>query len=369
MSTPTWGLDPKSRRISVYFVGETTIYEGMPVCYDNSTSNWLGVDGSSIDFTTTASTITEGLTTADGNLNEGKFIRVERPNADNCGMFAGVVAGADHAGETGPRALDIYIANGAVVPVRTDLNCLVDQTILAITTGEEELGVPLETDSRAVAIARETSDLGTAGLVLAELCPERFVYQDSGGTALSVDDADTTTASLVNSINLKFLGSANYQKGLYAVGEIAGAGACLYGMWKFRTYLNAATTRTCHTLCTNLHIKDAGTLSDVGEQAHSALYVTVETDVTATAPTLSGGNLAAIMIGYYVDETTAAPLKAYPFSINTDLTKGQFDGLFTTKNTADIAFTTGAAATNTSSIPIEIAGTTHYLMVSAAAVT
>jgi len=54
MSTPTWGLDPKATRISVYYTESSTIYEGMPVCYEfDATTNWLGVDGSKIDFTTT----------------------------------------------------------------------------------------------------------------------------------------------------------------------------------------------------------------------------------------------------------------------------------------------------------------------------
>ena len=364
----TWGLDPKAKRISVYFAGETTIYEGMPVCYDNSTTNWLGV--STVDFTTTASNITESTTTADGYLNEGKFIRVELPNADNCSMFAGVVAGADHAGETGPKAIDIYVPNGAVVPVRTDQNCLVDQTILAIQTGEEELGVPLETDSRPVAIARETIDRGTAGLVLAELCPERFMYQDSGGTALSVDDASTTTASMVNHINLNFLGSATSSRGLYAVGQLNGGGAN-YGMWKFRTYINAQMTSTVHTLCANLHIKDAGKLVDAGEWGSAPLYLTVETETTTTQADLSGGSL----IGYYCDETTAGPAHAYVFQFN-NITDYNWDGLLRF-GAGDLGDSDQAGTGShvigfdgdgdIRKIPVLIDATTYYLLVGTAA--
>jgi len=160
----------------VYFTGETTIYEGMPVCYDyDTTDNWLGV--ASVDFTTTASSVTESGTTAEGAQNEGKFIRVERPSASNLGHFAGVVAGADHAGETGPKAIDIYIPNGAVVPVRCDVDTTTGVTILAMTSGEEELGF-LAADSRPIAIAMEdeTGLDGTAGLTLAVLNPDLFSF-------------------------------------------------------------------------------------------------------------------------------------------------------------------------------------------------
>ncbi len=196
--------NPRAHRIRVYYFGTSTIYEGMPVCYDNSTTNWFG---GSIAWSPggDSGAVTVSTTTAEGSQNEGKYIRVENVNTDNNSMFAGVVAAGGWTGTTGPKALDIFVPNGAIVPVRTDQNCLIDQTILAINTGEQELGVPLRADSRPVAIARETVDRGTAGIVLAELCPYRFIYQDMGGTALSVDDSDTTADVVVNRIRVKSL--------------------------------------------------------------------------------------------------------------------------------------------------------------------
>jgi hypothetical protein len=354
-SVVSFGTNVNAQRKRVYYFGTSTIYEGMPVCYDNSTTNVLEIDTGASNAVST--------TTTEGGQNEGKFLRVENPNADNVGMFAGVVAHGPKVSTTGPAWLDIFIPNGAVVPVRTDSNCLIDQTILAVTTGSQELGVPLATDSRPVAIARETIDRGTAGLTLAQLCPERFVFQDSGGTALSIDDADTTTATTVNSINLNFLGSGQ-MRGLYAVGKISGAGHSNYGMWKFRTYLNAAASQTVHALCANLHLQDSATLTDTGEYASAALYVTVETEVTTTAPTLSGGSLAGIYIGYYVDESTAAPANAYAIQTNSHASYG-FDGLLRCQNAADLGIValTGDHTFDTSdkAIPVDIAGTTYYI--------
>jgi hypothetical protein len=367
MSFNVTGGNPRAHRVRVYYFGTSTIYEGMPVCYDNSTTNW---HGGSIALTpgSDCGAVTAITTTAEGSQNEGKYIRVENPNADNVSMFAGVVAhGSPGIGGVGPSAVDIYVPNGAVVPVRTDNNCLIDQTILAITTGSQELGVPLGTDSRAVAIARETVDRGTAGLVLAELCPYRFVFQDSGGTALSIDDADTTTGTQVNFINLKFLGTATYTRALYAVGEIAGAAAALYGMFKFRTYISAAAKSSVHTLCANLHVKDAGTLNRTSGTVNSAIYATVETEVTTTAPTLSGGDLCGISLEYYVDETTAAPANAFAMYVHAGTYN--WDGLLWIRNAGDCgdAAMTGDHAFDTDDkcIPVLIGnytgGTTYYI--------
>jgi len=174
---PQFGTNANAvRKKRVYFTGSTIIYRGMPVCYDDSTTNVLGIDtyDDSVSTTTTA-----------GYLNEGHFLRVERPASDNLMRFAGVVAGSSEAGKTGPKWLDIYVPNGAVVPVRVDVACTDGTTILAMADGEEELGVP-SSGTRPVAIARETLSSTTARVILAELCPNKFMYQHAQGTDLDM---------------------------------------------------------------------------------------------------------------------------------------------------------------------------------------
>lgn len=202
MAFSQFGTNSAVRRKRVYYTeSATTIREGMPVCYEfDATANVLHYDkGAGGDVTCQ----TSPTTTAEGNQNEGKFMRVEDPDSDNIQFFAGVVAGASYAGLTGPRWLDIYVPNGAIIPVRTDQNCTVGRTILAVHTAEQHLTGPYDTAGRPVAVACETSDLsGGAGLVLAKLEPNLFLYQKGDATRLLIDDQDTGNGMTVNYLGI-----------------------------------------------------------------------------------------------------------------------------------------------------------------------
>lgn len=184
MSFNLTGGNPLAHRIRVYFEGGATVLEGMPVCYNyDTTDNWHG--GSM-----TLGVVTETGTTAEGAQNEGKYIRVELPGDGNLIHFAGVVAkGSPGVGKAGPAAIDIYVPNGAIVPVLCDVDTTTGVTILCIQEGEEELGFSNGiSTSRPVAIAMETEDGlgGTADITLAKLDPNLFLYQTLDGTAMSI---------------------------------------------------------------------------------------------------------------------------------------------------------------------------------------
>lgn len=201
-SVVSFGTNTNAQRKRVYYTETSIIYEGMPVCYEfDATTNVLGYDkgaGGDPDCQTSPTT------TAEGNQNEGKFLRVEDPDADNIHAFAGVVASGPKVGKTGPAWLDIFIPNGAIVPVRNDQNCTVGRTVLAVHTGEAHLTAPFESAGRAVAIAWETKDTATTtGIVLAKLSDTLFIYQKGDATSLLVDDEDTGD-NAVNQINVSF---------------------------------------------------------------------------------------------------------------------------------------------------------------------
>ncbi len=148
--------NPRAVRIPVYYEGTNTIYEGMPVCYN-------------YDTTTNKSGYNSG-TTAEGSQNEGKYWFVEDPASGNLNWFAGVVAPGSHIGETGPRVIDIYIPNGAVVPVRVKSSVTIGDA-LGLVAGQQYMQVATgDGDPMPCAIVDETYDRSsTAGVLLAKV--------------------------------------------------------------------------------------------------------------------------------------------------------------------------------------------------------
>jgi hypothetical protein len=162
MAFASFGTESQARRKKVYYEGTDTIYEGMPVAYNyDTTTNILGWDPEDEE---------KSSTTAEGYQNEGKFLRVELCTAVNAFAFAGVVAGASYAGLDGPRWIDIFVPNGAIVPVRTDKSITIKDRLYleasANTVVNDAAALP------CIGVAMETVDRSSAaGIVLAKLEP------------------------------------------------------------------------------------------------------------------------------------------------------------------------------------------------------
>ena len=173
----------------------------------------------------TNSTITLGMDAATGAASDISTA------IDNISALAGVVAKGGWVGKTGPRVIDIYVPNGAVVPVRTDQNCVLGRTILAIHTNEQHLTAPHQTYARPVAVAWETVDRGTtAGLVLAKLDTRLFIYQTGDVGTLLVDDKDTTSNITANLIDVSTSQTGGRFTALHVKASLtAGAGSDHYG--------------------------------------------------------------------------------------------------------------------------------------------
>jgi hypothetical protein len=237
LNAAQFGNEILAQKKRVKYEGTSVIYEGMPVCYNfDTTDNILGYSdstGGRPECQTTPGT------TAEGYQNEGKYLRVEDPAADNLLWFAGVVAGGSWAGKTGDGKtwLEIYVPNGAIVPVRTDLSCTVGRTVLALESASQDLTDPLSaTQGRSVAIAEETVDRSsTSGLVLAKLDPNMFIYQDNTGDSLLVGKAAAVTGDMVvNRINVTGYGTGRttaleiYTTLATAAADNTGYGCALY---------------------------------------------------------------------------------------------------------------------------------------------
>ena len=369
----SFGTSSDARRKRVYYTETSTIYEGMPVCYEfDATTNVLGYDKAAGGDVVCQSS---PETTAEGNQNEGKFIRVEDPDADNTTAFAGVVAGTSYAGMTGPRWLDIYIPNGAIVPVRTDQNCTVGRTILAVHTAEQHLTGPYEYAALAVAVAWETLDnSGGAAIVLAKLEPNIFIRQKGDAGSLLIDDQDTgndmgpniialTSAQATGScialdIGLTTVTTSNYAA-LYLSTTNTGTGAggfkALYA--KGNAY-GTAITGLVSALHGQMDVEAGCGLSGIASGLFSKVHV------KASAGTLSG----AIYAGQFalgLDSAVTGTVAMLHFEHTTVIAKTP-DFLFV----ADTALAIGASAatgntahdTDDIAIAVEIDGSTYYII-------
>jgi len=249
MDNLTWG-NPKAHRVRVsYIETSSTIYEGMPVCYNHdTTTDWSG--GSHSDGAVTTST---SLTAGTPETCAAKWIEVELPSTTNQQWFAGVVAKGGWCGKTTASdstgvMIDIYVPNGAVVPVRADISCTTFRSILCLEDSSQALTRLYSSSytTRPVAVAMETVNRTTAGLILAKLDPNIFIQQTDPAGKLICSGAGAGDATL-NSINV----TEGYTSGSFCAFEIksehTGGSESSYGLsFMARAVVSAAATaRSC----------------------------------------------------------------------------------------------------------------------------
>jgi len=195
MSYSQFGTNANARRKRVKYEGTNTIYEGMALCYNyDATANILGYDKENSE---------KGATTAEGYQNEGKFMLVEEPSTANAFAFAGVVAGGSYAGLTGPRWIDIYVPNGAIVPVYTDKSITIKDK-LYLEDGENT-AINDSADLPCIGVAVETVDRSsTAGIVLVKLNPVVALgqIQVTGATASTSDAPALATGDIMIPVDI-----------------------------------------------------------------------------------------------------------------------------------------------------------------------
>lgn len=325
--------NPTAHRVRVYYEGGSTIAEGMPLCYDfDTTDNWFG--GSVAD----TGEVTATGTTAEGSHNEGKYIRVVDPALANLDWFAGVVAKGGWNGRTGPRVLDIYVPNGAIVPVKTVLAAtVVGRTILSINSGTLTFGNPTTDvpdfattssadtagtiDARPVAVAMET--ISAAGLVLAKLCPDLFVHQ-GGQVDYEMQVAAGTVNCSVNRRQVDFKNTAGHCQLLHYRANLTGAGGDgNLGVYRFETFIQGIPASGKHVFGVKAHLELGADWGGGG--GHGApLQITLRTK--NVDPDLSSmSHLSAVHIDWILRKDTTNTLtnmapQSSIFYINIDST-------------------------------------------------
>lgn len=271
MDNLSWG-NPVAHRVRVHYIeASKKIYEGMPVCYNfDTTTNWAG--GSVSDGAVTESTT---LTAGSPATAAAKYLEVEEPAADNIQWFAGVVARGGWVGKTTSATagvgvlLDIYVPNGAIVPVRAGVACTAGRTVLSVITALQYLGHALDaTQARPIAISEETVDRSTAGLVLAKLDPNLFIYQDNTGDSLLVGAGATAAAAtqVGNRINLSTAQTAGFFSAVQIYANVESGGIARsydYGLALYcqSTYKSGCTFESCTTAGFWMNIDDGANTS------------------------------------------------------------------------------------------------------------
>lgn len=127
---------------------------------------------------------------AEGNQSyTGRLFIVEKPDSENLQNYAGVVKSlGPEAGGDGDM-IEIFVPNGAIVPVRAGIYCYKGVTVLAVQDGSYSLETPVYgTESAVVAIAMETIDRTTDGLVWARLLGVNYFENGNYNVPLRTGD-------------------------------------------------------------------------------------------------------------------------------------------------------------------------------------
>jgi hypothetical protein len=345
----------KTQKARVYYEASSTIYEGMPVCFNyDTTTNILGWSDSSG---------AKGTTTAEGYQNEGKFLRVEDPVTANLQWFAGVVAGNEYAGKTGPRWLDIYVPNGAIVPVRSYISSTVGVNALAIMNGTQYFGRPTagmgNGAARYVAVAEETVNRSsTAGLCLAKLIPDQFMYQ-TAGTAKMVIATAGTVETIANFINVHSAQTTGTFTALFVRSEIdtADSGDVALAVYGEANVLGVAAGSYCIGNRFSLNLwggtQTAGYIHALGAEIY-------EEGANLTGSTV----ISPLFLRTQIDATNPPAANShYMMTCRCD-GADKPDGLLYAVSADAIKFEAVSSGTTASHhIPIRVAGTTYYILV------
>lgn len=344
----SFGLNTSREVKRVYFEGSTTIYEGMPLCYNyDTTSNILGYDKANSTF---GSSVVESDTTAEGYQNEGKYLRVELPTAANQMFFAGAVAGS-WCGQTGPRWLEVYVPNGAIVPLRIYESVTVGATALALVAGQPYFGKPAADytgngGTRFVALAEETVDRSsTAGLCLARLDSSMFLYQSGPSAKLNFSTTGSTVSMAANFINVSSAATSGGFTALYVRSEVA-------------TSNNSDTSISAY-IEGNLTGVAAGSWCIAGRSSlnvwggtQTASLFGLMAEVYEEGATLSSATVAPLAIH---DQVTNAPANHYLIYVKCD-GADKPDGLLFAASADAVGYATTSNVTGMSHIPIYITG-------------
>lgn len=373
----TWYNDSNAVVKRVYYEGSDTVYEGMALCYNSDTTdNWTGYE-----YADSAET----GTTAEGNQNEGKYIRVEKPANDNLLFFAGVVAGTEKTGQSGPCELDIYIPNGAVVPVRSSIQTYEGESVLAILAGDYEFQTSTYGSNRSVAcaIAMEDNDCSsTEGLCLAKLFdPCVFTYNSAGFTGTTAGSSQRyelgrgvssgTVEAKREMFNFENTGgTARVQRNRAELRGAANGGTTNTGAWWYHLRV-ASSSNTSDCVCAKFAADvndDSATVSSGTKLVGMFASAGIGDDTAGGGGITVAGDAYAMWscVGIDADSTFSGTMAHTYYEVTGGA--GSTDAIFwwhaATADSLDASACTGHTDHDTSdyAIPVKIGSSTYYII-------
>jgi len=334
---------------------------GDSVCY-----NWdLAAD---YDERTTNPVNSGGTTYAEGaQTYNARFLIVEKPDSENLQNYAGVVKALGSKTGADGDVIEIYIPNGAVVPVMAGIYCYKGVTVLAAQDGSYSLENPVYGSAFAcVAIAMETVDRTTDGLVWARLLGPNYFSNGNYDIPLRTGDGVATGTARVFERDISFRGLASQVQATVFRTRLKGATSYADngGVLACELYVEGADDAPAGNIWathTNLLLDPGCTL---GAILAGAIKCAV-TEVAGSGSTKTSAYVAPLQCLTAMDDEHACTyLSQIQFiAMGTD----KPDGLFyaqTADAIASYVSTGDAPALNTGDlmIPINVAGTTYYLV-------
>jgi hypothetical protein len=279
---------------------------------------------------------------------------------DNISAFAGVVAKGGWVGRSGPRVVDIYVPNGAVVPVRVGLDCVTGRTVLAVHTNEQALTTPHRRYAFPVGVAWETYtySASTPGIVLAKLAPNMFIRQIGDLGSLLIDNEDTTDDVIVNEINVVSNQTGGQFTALLIKAEsAAGASTVNQRGLALKCVGIVSASASAIVIGTSLEMElTGGTVGEYATACHIKLY---ENGATISS---MGGRLSVLNLCCQVADTPTANSFSWVYFESHGAENPDF--LFQFNAAVQVPMATQSSASVSHVIPMRIGGATYYIMVS-----
>ena len=366
VSMSSGAIDPIAQSKRVFFrpSAADTVRVGDLVCY-----NW-DIDG---DHKERSSDPTH-LGLRDDDYAEGaqdytgRLFIVEKPATANLQFFAGVVKALGPKAGADDDMIEIWVPNGAVLPVMCDQYCTAGRTIVGLRDGAYEGSYP---EGRPIGIAMETIDRSTDdGLVWVKVDPDRFLWVEGDDNALTIDDEASgsdvsiskirvTSAQTTGSVAMMtlVLNTVNTDGGSMMYWEYGNTGTGAGGMKLINAYVEASGTAI---------VKDViGMKMQVNLLASSALLSpAVATGIMSKVHLKTGGgaHTGDVYAGRFelgLDDTTTGKIAMLYFGI---AGAGTPDYFFEAADGNTVAYTADVSGTNQSgALKIYLGGVVHYL--------